>query len=103
MNTDKNQLNSPANRALAKGLVALAAAVAIVIYLFWFSGIRHRPEASSDTPAPRLTTGEKAAFFAQNVSPILDVNASANIKALETLRADIHQLFEQYRAPMQRL
>ncbi len=71
--------------------------MAIVIYLFWYSGNRHSPEVSSITPAPRLTSGEKAAFFAQNVSPILDVNASANVKALETLRADIHQLFEQYR------
>lgn len=80
-----------------KGLAALAAAAAIVIYLFWYSGNRRGPEPPFETPASRLTSDEKAAFFAQNVSPILDANASANVKALETLRSDIHQLFEQYR------
>jgi len=80
-----------------KALIALAIAMAAIIYLFWYTGHRKGPETETGMPQSRLTAEHKSAFFSQSVSPILDANATANTKALETLKSDIHSQFEQYR------
>lgn len=84
--------------ALIKALVALATAAAIILYLFWYTGNRRRPETGGSTGHPTLTTNEKADFFKLSVGPILDANTAANARALDTLKAEIHRQFGQYRS-----
>jgi hypothetical protein len=86
-----------ANQSIGKALVAIAAAVGIIIFLLWYTKHRKGPEMSLNQLAPHVTATEKAAFFERSVVPILDANASANAKALENLKTDIHKQFEQYR------
>ena len=88
---------SPAKSSILKAIFALGTTAAVIIFLWWYTGHRKGPETSNNTPTTRLTTREKAAFFDENVAPILGANASANAKALETLKSDIHAQFEQYR------
>jgi hypothetical protein len=79
-----------AGSSILKAGIALAAAVVIILFLYWYTG--HRPGNKTHP-----TANQKAAFFKDRVSPILDANASANAKALDTLKAEIHSQFELYR------
>lgn len=82
--------------AIIKAVAALVAAAVIILLLHWYTGNRPGPETHTGSQ-PHLTAEQKAAFFKDRVSPILDVNASANSMALKTLKADIHSQFELYR------
>lgn len=69
-----------------KALIALIAAVAIIMFLYWYTGHREIQ-----------TSPERVKFYNDRITPILDANASANTRALEAMKSEIHTLFEQYR------
>jgi len=89
---------SSGKTAIIKALFALAAAAAIIVYLFWYTGNRKGPETGLGNDHPTLTPDEKADFLEKSVDPILDANIAANAKALESLRKEIHSQFGQYRS-----
>ena len=72
--------------AIVKSLIAFAIAAGIIAFLFWYTGTRRGP-----------TQADRETFFKESVTPVLGTNASANAKALEVLKSDIHAQFEQYR------
>jgi hypothetical protein len=78
--------STSAKSTLAKALLALGTAIAIITFLFWYTGHRKGQEQ----------TEKRAAFFKQSVAPFVAANASANAKAVETLKSEIQALFEQY-------
>lgn len=69
-----------------KALVALIAAAIIILFLFWYTG-RRTIESSP----------ERVQFYNERITPILDANTSANARALEVMKNEIHSQFEQYR------
>ena len=75
-----------AGSSIVKAPIALIAAVAIILFLYWYT--RHREIETSP---------EKVKFYNERITPILDANASANTRALEAMKSEIHSQFEQYR------
>jgi len=57
-----------------KALIALIAAVAIILFLYWYTGHREIE-----------TSPEKVKLYNERITPILDANASANTRALDDL------------------
>ena len=70
-----------------KALVALAALAAIISFLYQYTALRTIE-----------TSPERVQFYNERITPILDANTSANARALEAMKSEIHSQFEQYRA-----
>lgn len=84
------KIQTSAKIVIVKALIALATAAVIILFLYWYTGYR---TVFWTHPAE----GPKAVFFKERVAPILEANSSANAKAVETLKSEIHAQFEVYR------
>lgn len=75
-----------AANSLLISLFAFAVAAVFVGYLYWRTGNR-----------TNLVSPERGEFYTESITPILDENKSANAKALQALKNEVHVQFEQYR------
>lgn len=99
VNQQSNMFNAIGGK-MAWALMLLCGMGAVMGGLFhWRGEDRGGGAGFSDADAAGHRTGaERQVFFTERIQPILDANAAVNHGALETLEADIHAQFAQYRA-----